>query len=183
MRLVILGGPGAGKGTQAERLAAALGLRWISTGEILRTAIAEQTALGQQVKSAVERGDLVSDECMIALIRDRLLQPEMADGWVMEGYPRTAFQAEELDFLLDDLKQPLNAAIALEVSEAEMTARSQARAREDDTPEAIQRRLQQFQERTVPLLEYYELRGRLLRVDGNPAIEPVHQAILERLNS
>lgn len=181
MRLAILGGPGAGKGTQAERLSHALGIQWISTGDMLRQAIVAQTRLGEKVATRVKQGELVADEDMIELIRQRLLQPDVANGWLLDGYPRTAFQAEELDFLLDDLKQRLTVAIVLDVPDAVLVERSLARARADDTPEAIQRRIALFQERTIPLLEYYEMRDRLLRIDGAQAINRVHEDILKPL--
>jgi adenylate kinase len=186
--LVILGGPGAGKGIQAELLQRHLGILGISTGDILRTAIAakdsdgeSQTELGRQAQPYVERGELVPDEIMIQFIRQRLLRPDSAKGWVLDGYPRTAFQAEELDFLLEDLSQELDYAISLETPETILTTRSLARGREDDTPEVIQRRIELFLERTTPLLEYYEMQNRLLRVNSNQSIEQVQQEILKKL--
>ncbi len=188
MRLVILGGPGAGKGTQAERLRHDLGTVWISTGDILRAAIAvqdsdgeSQTELGRQAQQYVARGELVPDEIMIEFIRQRLLRPDVSQGWLLEGYPRTAFQAEELDFLLDDLKQQLDYAILLDVPPAVLVERSLGRARADDTPETIQRRIDLYQECTLPLLEYYEFRDRLLRINANQAIDQVQQEILQKL--
>lgn len=190
MRLVILGGPGAGKGTQAEQLHRELGIVSISTGNILRAAIAakdsdgeSQTELGRQAQHYVERGELVPDEIMIEFIRQRLLRSDVEQGWLLEGYPRTAFQAEELDFLLEDLKQHLDYAILIDVPHAVLTARSLERAREDDTPETIQRRIDRYHERTIPLLEYYEMRDRLLHINGNQPILQVHQEILAKLRS
>lgn len=184
VRLVILGGPGAGKGTQCEQLRDRLGLVWISTGEILRQAIAAkdsdgdcQTELGRQAQSYVERGELVPDAIMIQFIQQRLSQPDVQQGWILDGYPRTAFQAEELDFLLEELQQQLDYAIFLAVPPAELKARSLARGRTDDTPEAIERRIELFEERTVPILEYYDLRKRLVRIDGAKPIEDVQDAI------
>ncbi|NJR49335.1 MAG: adenylate kinase [Leptolyngbyaceae cyanobacterium CSU_1_3] len=181
MRLVILGGAGAGKGTQAELLHQKLGIPFISTGEILRTAIATQTELGKQVQSLVESGELVPDEQMIEWIGQRLTQPDITQGWLLEGYPRTAFQAEELDFLLDALHQRLDYAISLEVPDSILVERSRLRARTDDTPDILQRRLMLFHERTQPLLEYYQMRDRLLRVDGSQTVEHVQQEILKKL--
>jgi adenylate kinase len=188
MRLVILGGPGAGKGTQAELLHRRLEVSWIATGDILRTAIAakdadgdSQTELGRQAQNYVERGELVPDEVMIHFIRQRLLRDDAASGWVLDGYPRTAFQAEELDFLLEDLHQHLDYAIALEAPESVLTRRSLDRGREDDTPEAIQRRIALFLERTTPLLEYYEMRHRLIRINSDQPIDQVQQEILNHL--
>jgi adenylate kinase len=181
VRLVILGGAGAGKGTQAELLHQKLGIPFISTGEILRAAIATQTDLGKQVQSLVESGELVPDEPMIEWIRQRLTHPDITQGWLLEGYPRTAFQAEELDFLLDALHQRLDYAISLEVPDSILVERSRLRARTDDTPDILQRRLRLFHECTHPLLEYYQMRERLLRVDGSQSIEQVQQEILKKL--
>jgi adenylate kinase len=158
-----------------------LGITEISTGEILRAAIAAGTDLGKQVQTQVEQGELVADESMIQFIRTRLLQPDVAQGWLLEGYPRTAFQAEELDFLLEELHQHFDQAIWLDVSEAVLTHRSLARARVDDTPERIHRRIEHFFDRTTPLIEYYQLRDRLLWINGDQSIEQVEQEILEKL--
>jgi adenylate kinase len=181
VRLIILGGPGAGKGTQAERLSKTLNLPRISTGDILREAIAAGTELGKQVQAQVEQGELVPDQAMIQLIRERLLQSDVAQGWLLDGYPRTAFQAEELDFLLDDLQQHLDQAIWLEVSESMLMSRSLGQGRVDDTESAIQRRITLFAERTTPLTDYYEFGDRLLRINGDQAIEAVEQEIIRLL--
>lgn len=203
VRLVILGGPGAGKGTQARQLCSQLKLSEISTSDILRKAIASQDELGRQAKVYVEKGELVPDEIMIEFMRQRLLQPDTAHGWLLEGYPRTAFQAEELDFLLDDLVQQLNWAIYLEVPESVMMSRSIERlhsvcevrshpekgipstreVRPDDHPEIVQRRIALFYERTIPILEYYGYRKRLLTINGNQPPEQVQQEILQKLQA
>lgn len=198
MRLVILGGPGAGKGTQARQLCDQLNISEISTGNILREAIASQTGLGLAAQPYVEKGELVPDEILIEFMRQRLLRPDAANGWLLEGYPRTAFQAEELDFLLEELEQQLNWAIYLEVPESVMMSRSLGRARPskvmsqdtyspgelrlDDQPEIVQRRIDRFHQRTVPILEYYGYRKRLLTIDGNQSPEQVQQDILQKLN-
>ncbi|MGK7873584.1 MAG: adenylate kinase family protein [Xenococcaceae cyanobacterium] len=182
MRLVILGGTGAGKGTQSQRLCDRLKIPGISTGEVLRDAIASQTPLGCQAQAYLERGELVPDELMIQFMRQRLLQPDVSNGWLMEGYPRTAFQAEELDFLLDELEQRLDWAIYLQVSESVMIERSLARSLIDDEPEIIRRRIQMFQERTIPILEYYDLRQRLLTIQADQPPDLVEQEILAQLN-
>lgn len=182
MRLVILGGPGAGKGTQSHLLCQQFQIKEIATGNILRTALADtSSALGQQAREYVERGELVPDTTMIQLVRQHLTQLEVASGWLLEGYPRTAFQAEELDFLLDDLQQRLTKAIYIEVPDAVMLERSLTRARLDDTPDAIQRRIDAFHERTKPMLDYYAFRQYLLRVDGSQAIAQVQAEILKKL--
>ena len=198
MRLVILGGPGAGKGTQTRMLCRQLGISEISTSDILRQAIASQTELGHQAQVYVEKGELVPDELMIEFMRERLLRDDAkGNGWLLEGYPRTAFQAEELDFLLEDLGQRLDWAIYLEVSESVMMSRCLARSptrsdnlkgnpsandsRPDDRPEIIQRRINLFHECTIPILEYYGYRKRLLTINGDQSLEQVQQEIVQKL--
>lgn len=193
MKLVILGGPGAGKGTQAQPLCRHLGISEISTSNILREAIASGTELGRQAKIYVEKGELVPDPILIEFMRTRLTQPDAAGGWLLEGYPRTAFQAEELDFLLDDLGLQLDWAIYLQVSEAVMMNRCLGRqsslsitasdSRLDDQPQIIQRRINLFYERTIPMLEYYDYRQHLLTINADQSLEQVQQEILQKLHS
>lgn len=182
MKLVILGGSGSGKSTQAEKLCRHFDIPQISTGEILRQAIANLSDLGCHAQPYVTKGELVPDEMMIELIRLRLKQPDVTGGWVLEGYPRTAFQAEELDFLLDDLGQKLDWAIYLQVPEAIMVSRSLGRSLPDDQPEIVQRRVEIFYDRTIPILEYYDRRRRLLTVNGDQIPEMVQQNILTLLS-
>ncbi len=192
MRLVILGGPGAGKGTQTRQLCRQLNISEISTSDMLREAIAAQTDLGRQAQVYVEKGELVPDPILIEFMRQRLLQPDAARGWLLEGYPRTAFQAEELDFLLDELDQKLDWAIYLQVPESVMMSRSLERSqtpqsidavdsRPDDHPEIIQRRINLFHERLPLLLEYYGYHNRLLTIKGDQSTEQVQQEILQQL--
>lgn len=181
MRLIMVGGPGAGKGTQAKRLQAALGIPWISTGDLLNEAIAAQTPLGKQVKATVQAGEFVGDPTMIQLMRDRLQQSDTASGWLLDGYPRTAFQAEELDFLLDELQQRVDWAIWLDVPKEGLQARSLERSRADDNPAAVQRRIDLLYERTIPILDYYGHRQRLLKIDGNQSPEAVEAQIRQKL--
>ncbi|HEY9808265.1 MAG TPA: adenylate kinase [Halomicronema sp.] len=183
MRLIILGGPGAGKGTQAQKLCNKLDIPWIGTGDILRKAITAQTELGQQAQPYVEKGELVPDPTMIEFIRARLLLPDVGNGWLLDGYPRTAFQAEELDFLLDDLQQKLDWAIWLEVPQAILMSRSLARSRPDDQPEIIQRRIDLFYECTIPIMEYYEHRNRLLKINASQSPQQVQEELLQLLKS
>lgn len=196
MKLVILGGPGAGKGTQAQPLCRHLGISEISTSNILREAIASGTELGRQAKIYVEKGELVPDPILIEFVRNRLTQPDAAVGWLLEGYPRTAFQAEELDFLLDDLGLQLDWAIYLQVTEAVMMSRCLGRQasvgeasatslklRLDDQPQIIQRRINLFYERTMPMLEYYEYRQRLLTINADQSPQQVQQEISQKLHS
>jgi adenylate kinase len=182
VRLVILGGTGSGKGTQLERLCKRMQIVGISTGEILRQKIANNTPLGFQAKPYVEKGELVPDQLMIQFIRQRLLQSDVTQGWLLDGYPRTAFQGEELDFLLDELQQKLNWAIYLQVSESVMKERSMVRSLVDDQPQIIERRIQMFQDITLHLLEYYDARHRLLTINGEQSPDLVEQEILRKLN-
>ncbi|MDP8933294.1 MAG: nucleoside monophosphate kinase [Cyanobacteriota bacterium] len=183
MRLVILGGPGAGKGTQAEKLCSNVSIPLLAVGDILRAEIAGETDLGKLAVSYVEKGELVPDEILIRFIGRRLLLWDVFNGWVLEGYPRTAFQAEELDFLLDDLAQELDWAIWLKVPIEVLVSRSIERDRSDDHPEILQRRLDLFHERTIPLVEYYEYRNKLLTVNGNQSPEQVQQDILKLIDA
>lgn len=182
MKLVILGGSGSGKSTQAQKLCRHFDIPQISTGEMLRQAIASSSELGSHAQPYVAKGELVPDEMMIEFIRLRLKQPDINCGWVLEGYPRTAFQAEELDFLLDDLGQKLDWAIYLQVPEAIMVSRSLGRSLPDDQAEIVQRRVEIFYDRTVPILEYYDRRRRLLTVNGDQSPEMVQQNILTLLS-
>lgn len=181
MRLIILGGPGSGKGTQLRRLSQSLQLTGLSVGDVLRDAIAHSTRLGLQAAPYVSKGELVPDEIMIQFMRLRLLQEDVSQGWVMEGYPRTAFQAEELDFVLSDFGQYLTKAIYLEVSEEVMRSRSQKRSRPDDTPEILNLRIKRFKERTIPILEYYGRRDTLVIIDANQPPEAVQAEILQKI--
>lgn len=183
MRLVILGGTGSGKGTQTAKLCDRLQLNSISTGNILRQGIATGTDLGKQAESYVQQGELVPDRLMIQFIKQRLLEPELKQGWILEGYPRTAFQAEELDFLLEELQQKLTWAIYLQVSESVMIERSLKRNLPDDQVEVIQRRIHNFQENTLPLLEYYDYCNRLLTINGEQSPDTVAQEIFNKINN
>ncbi|MEA5463094.1 adenylate kinase family protein [Leptothoe sp. PORK10 BA2] len=178
MQLVVLGGPGSGKGTQAKKLSDHFGIPWISTGDALRAEIAADSTLGQQVSETLVRGELVSDNVMIDLIKVRLQQPDVAQGWILDGYPRTAFQAEELDFFLDTLTLQVNYVIWLELPAHCLIERSENRGAIDDNPEALRRRIETLAAITLPMLEYYDYRQRLLRVDGNQSPDDVKRDIL-----
>ncbi|GAA6622514.1 adenylate kinase family protein [Scytonema sp. NUACC26] len=181
MRLVILGGSGSGKSTQAHRLSKHFEVPLVSVGEILRSAIASVTDKSRFAHPYVDLGELVPDEMMIEFIGERLKQPDVADGWVLEGYPRTAFQAEELDFLLDGLGQKVDWAIYLQVSQAVMVNRSVGRSVPDDLSEIVQNRVELFYDRTVPILEYYDRRRRLLTINGDQLPEMVQHNIVSLL--
>ena len=188
MNLLLFGPQGAGKGTQAARIAAEYGIPHVSTGDMLRAAVANETELGRQAKPIMERGDLVPDELMVALIRERLGEPDAAEGFVLDGFPRTLAQAEALDAMLREIGRDLDAVVVLEASDAvvreRMLKRAELEGRADDTPEAIDRRLANYHAQTAPLVEWYRSRDKVAPVDGTPPVEQVWEQIcnvLERL--
>jgi adenylate kinase len=163
-RLVMLGRQGSGKGTQCERLAEHCAIPHISTGEILRAAVAAQTDLGQRAKATMDAGDLVPDEIMLGIIEERLAQRDAANGFLLDGFPRTDAQAQGLDELLGEDR--LGLVVNLDVPDEVVIERMLARGRADDTEEAIRRRLALYEEETAPLLEWYRRQGLLATVDG-----------------
>ena len=180
----MLGGPGSGKGTQANYLAQSFNLPIISTGNILRQGIELGDELGIKAKEYVEQGKLVPDRMMIEFIKRRLLKDDVTKGWILEGYPRTAFQAEELDFLLEDeLGQKLDYAVYLEVSKGTMIERSLARGEVDDRPEILETRIELFNKRTTPILEYYQYKHSLITISGEQTPEQVSKLISQQINN
>ena len=165
--MVILGRQGSGKGTQSLRLAAQYGCVHLSTGDVLRSAVEEGTELGQQAAGIMNAGGLVGDDVMIPLVAERVAKPDIISGGVLlDGFPRTADQANGLEVMLADLGQELTIAINLDVPVEEVTQRMMARGREDDTEDAITRRLGLYEEQTAPLLDWFAERGLLATVDG-----------------
>ena len=187
MRLILLGPPGAGKGTQAQRLVAKYGIVQLSTGDMLRAAVAAGTPVGLKAKAIMDRVDLVPDEVVVAIIADRIGQPDAKRGFVLDGFPRTVAQAQALDKLLVERGLALDGVIELKVDEgilikrietrvAEMTARGE-KVRADDNPEALRIRLNAYRNQTAPLIGYYAGTGQLKTVDGMAPIDDVTAAI------
>lgn len=183
MRLILLGPPGAGKGTQAQRLVEKYDIVQLSTGDMLRAAIRAETPIGLQAKEIMARGNLVPDEMVVGIVSDRLDEPDAANGFVLDGFPRTVGQAEALDGLLAEKDMALDGVVQLKVDEgallkriegrlAEMQARGDA-IRPDDNPEAFRIRLTAYREQTAPLVEYYRGKGQLKAVDGMAPIDEV----------
>lgn len=186
-RLLLLGPPGAGKGTQAERLVRGLGIPQISTGDMLRAAVAAGTPVGRQAKAFMDRGDLVPDDVVIGVAEERLRQPDAAKGFILDGFPRTAAQAEALDAMLARLGVQLERCVALRVDEDELVERLLKRAeiegRTDDNEETIRHRMRVYREKTRPLIDYYTARGVLQEVDGEGSVDEVSARIQEALRA
>ena len=191
MRLILLGPPGAGKGTQAQRLLAKHRIVQLSTGDMLRAAVAAGTPVGLRAKSTMERGELVPDDVVVAIIVDRIGKSDARRGFVLDGFPRTVPQAEALDRLLAERGLKLDAVMELKVDEgillqriekraAEMTARGE-KIRSDDNPEVLRERLSAYRKQTAPLVDYYASKGMLKSVDGMASIDDVTAAIAGHL--
>lgn len=172
-RIVFLGAPGSGKGTQAARLAERLGVPAISTGEMLRAAVEAATPLGQKVEGIMLDGKLVDDGTMAAVVAERLAQDDAEDGFLLDGYPRTPGQADTLDRVLGEQEASLDAVLLLEVGESELLERALARKRADDTEEVIRERLSVYRQTTEPLVERYRDQGLLIEVDGVGTVDDV----------
>jgi adenylate kinase len=187
VNILLLGPQGSGKGTQAKRIADDFGLARIATGEMLRGAIAAGTPLGLEVKPIVESGELVPDELMIGLIRERLDDDDTRGGFVLDGFPRTMAQAEALDAMLGEIGRDLDVVFELQVHDDVALERLAKRAveegRTDDTPDAIARRLSEYHEKTEPLVGYYRLRGNLVGIHGDKPIDQVFAEIEEALQT
>ncbi|MEN8182385.1 MAG: adenylate kinase [Myxococcota bacterium] len=184
-RLLLLGPPGAGKGTQAQRLEEQLRVPQISTGEMLRAAVAAGSPVGKRARSFMDRGELVPDEVVIGVAEERLRKADAARGFVLDGFPRTASQARALDTLLEALETPLECVVSIQVDEDALVERLLKRAeleeRGDDTPETIRTRMRVYRERTQPLIDYYRGRGILAEVDGSACVEEVAKRVGEAL--
>jgi adenylate kinase len=207
LNLVLLGPPGSGKGTQGERLQEDLEVPYYATGDILRAAVREETELGQTAKEYMDRGDLVPDEVIVGVIAERVSRPEAEDGFILDGFPRTSGQAEALDAEMNRLGRGLTATIFIDASDEEVVRRLGGRrtcvnghifhvefdppekegvcdvcgeelmVRDDDKPEVIRKRLERYHADTEPLVDYYEAKGLLHRIDGSSAPDEVYEAI------
>ncbi len=185
-RLIFLGAPGAGKGTQAQILAESIKIPHISTGDILRAEVKDQTELGLQAKSYMNKGELVPDALILDMIRGRLAQPDASKGWILDGFPRNVTQADFLDRLLLEISQNYNFAINLNVPQERLVERLLNRAtiqnRPDDTEAVIRRRLVIYAEQTAPLIDYYQQKGVFREVDGDRELAEVTHALTSIVN-
>lgn len=179
--IVLLGPPGSGKGTQAEILAENLGVPAISTGAMLREAVAASSPLGNKVGAIMAAGALVDDETMADVVRDRLVRDDARQGFVLDGYPRTLRQASTLQEILDQSGRSLDAVVQIDVPEEELVARVLGRNRADDSEEVFRERLAIYREQTVPLVDYYREQSLLRDINGNQSIENVSSSIRDAL--
>jgi adenylate kinase len=185
MNIILLGPPGAGKGTQAQVLVEEHGLVQLSTGDMLRAAVASGSELGQEAKAVMDAGKLMPDEIMVQIISDRISEPDCANGFILDGFPRTTAQAEVLDKMLAEKGLPLDHVIEISVDDTILIDRINARVaqtpeaerRDDDNAETLKHRLEVYHEQTAPILPYYEGRGMLKKVDGMKSIEEVSKQI------
>jgi adenylate kinase len=187
MRLILLGPPGAGKGTQAQRLVSKHGIVQLSTGDMLRAAVKAGTPVGTQVRHIMDRGDLCPDELVVAIVADRIEEPDAKNGFILDGFPRTVAQAEALERMLREKHMELDAVVELQVDEAILVKRIESRIaetlargeplRKDDDPEVLKTRLHAYRNQTAPLIHYYRDKGLLRTVDGMASIDAVTAAI------
>ncbi|MGH8032557.1 MAG: adenylate kinase [Luteimonas sp.] len=182
MRLVLLGAPGSGKGTQASRLKDHLRVPHISTGDLLRAEVAAGSALGLQAKEVMARGDLVSDDILLGMLEHRLSREDVGNGFILDGYPRNLAQAAALDMLLQRIGQPMDAAVQLDVDNEllidRLAGRAKAEGRADDSPDAVRKRLTVYDEQTAPVIDFYRQHGQLSVVNGVGTLDVVFDRIV-----
>jgi adenylate kinase len=181
LKVVLLGPPGAGKGTQAQLLSARLGVPAISTGDMLREAVAAGSELGRRVEGIMAAGKLVDDELMAEVVRDRLAKPDTGAGYLLDGYPRTLPQAKTLEGILQESGQQLDAVVMVDVPVDELVRRSLLRGRVDDTEEVIRERQRVYREKTEPLIGYYRQLGVLREIDGYLPVDEVTSHVFAAL--
>ena len=185
MNILLLGPQGSGKGTQAKRISEAYGIPHIASGDMLRAAMAAETELGRRVKPIYDRGDLVPDELMIELIRERLGQDDTENGFALDGFPRTLRQAEALDPMLREIGKELTVVFVLQLPDGvcieRLTKRAQLEGRVDDTPEAIAKRLEIYRRETEPLIEWYRIRSNVVTIHADRSVNEVFGEIQQAL--
>lgn len=174
-RFIFLGAPGAGKGTQAEMLAISHNIPHISTGDILRQAVAARSELGIQAKRFIDNGELVPDSLVVGLIRERLQQSDAEPGWILDGFPRNISQAHDLNALLEQLGESYRWVIYFAVEQETLIQRMLDRGRQDDNDATVRRRLEVYEEQTTPLIDFYQAQDRLKVINGNQGVEAVAQ--------
>lgn len=183
MNLVFFGPPGAGKGTQAQKIVADFGIPQISTGDILRAAVANGTPLGKQAGPLMAAGKLVPDELVIGIVEERLKQPDCAKGFLLDGFPRTIPQAEALAQVLEKMGKRIEHVVSLEVDDAVIHERMKGRGRADDSPETVQKRLDEFRKLTAPLKDYYRQRNLLRPINGVGSLDEIYAAIKKSIGA
>ena len=183
IRVIFLGPPGAGKGTQASVLSEDFDVPHISTGDILRSAVADKSELGQKAESYMNAGELVPDDLILDLIRERLDKEDAGKGWILDGFPRNVSQANFLDKLLEEMAQPCECVLNLEVPDDVLISRLLARGRKDDNEEVIRNRLQVYRQQTEPLIEFFRSRQQLVSINGHQPMESVATALKQVLQA
>jgi adenylate kinase len=183
MRIILFGPPGAGKGTQAKLLEESLKVPQLSTGDMFRNAIKNQTPLGVKVKAILDSGKLVSDDVVVEMVQETISKPEYSKGYILDGFPRTVAQAEAFDALLSDRGEQVDAFVAMEVPEQELVTRlvNRGQGREDDTPEKIKVRLNVYEQETAPVMDHYRKKGMFRSVNGLGTVDDIQERLIEAI--